>query len=77
MRNPPTTLGIDRGSKFVGLAYMIDNNPVIFPVGYLYNDKMLYFNIADLITRHRVKTIVIGRPTKQEDIQEKIKAFIQ
>lgn len=39
------------------------------------NDQMIYFHIADLIQRHKVKTIVLGRPNKQKYIQEKITQF--
>jgi RNase H-fold protein (predicted Holliday junction resolvase) len=50
---------------------------VIFPIGYLLNDQMIYFNIADIIIRYHVVKIMIGRPSKQTDVQEKIKKFIQ
>ena len=52
------------------------NSEIIFPVGYLMNDQMIYFHIADLIQRYGVKTIVLGRPSKQKDIQEKITKFM-
>jgi RNase H-fold protein (predicted Holliday junction resolvase) len=38
---------------------------------------MIFFNIADLIVRYHVVKIMIGRPSKQTDVQEKIKKFIQ
>jgi RNase H-fold protein (predicted Holliday junction resolvase) len=38
---------------------------------------MLYYYISDLITRYRVNTIVIGYPSKQKDIQEKINDFMK
>jgi RNase H-fold protein (predicted Holliday junction resolvase) len=40
------------------------------------NDQMIYFHIADIIQRYGVKTIIIGRPSKQKDIQERISKFI-
>jgi RNase H-fold protein (predicted Holliday junction resolvase) len=76
MRKEPTALGIDRGSKYIGLAYSPNNSEIIFPVGYLLNDQMIYFHIADLIKRYGVKTIILGRPSKQKDIQEKITTFM-
>ncbi len=76
-RNIKSILAIDRWSKYVGLAYKQEGNEVIFPVGYLMNDQMVFFHIGDLIERYRVKTIVIGRPEKQKDIQEKIAKFMQ
>lgn len=76
MRTQSTILGVDRGSKYIGLAYCLRQEDVIFPVGYLLNDQMVYFHIADLIKRYGVKTIVFGQPKRQQDIQEKIKKFI-
>ncbi|GHW02525.1 putative pre-16S rRNA nuclease [candidate division SR1 bacterium] len=76
MRTKSTILGIDRGSKYIGLAYSLRDEDVVFPIGYLLNDQMVYFHIADLIQRHGVKTIIIGRPKKQKDVQEKIMKFM-
>jgi RNase H-fold protein (predicted Holliday junction resolvase) len=76
MRKESTILGIDRGSKYIGLAYSPLSSEIIFPVGYLMNDQMIYFHIADLIQRYGVKTIVLGRPSKQKDIQERITKFM-
>ena len=75
-RVEPAILWIDRWSKYIGLAYAHESNDIIFPVGYLINDQMIYFHIADLIQRYHVKTIVLWRPSKQKDIQEKITKFM-
>jgi RNase H-fold protein (predicted Holliday junction resolvase) len=37
---------------------------------------MIFFHIGDIIEKHNVSTIVVGRPSKQQDIQEKIQKFI-
>ena len=58
-RKQKSILGIDRGSKYIGVAYMLEGQSIAFPIGYLLNDQMIYFNISDLIVRHRVSTIVI------------------
>ena len=76
VRKENTILGIDRGSKYIWLAYSPTSSEIIFPVGYLMNDQMIYFHIADLIQRYGVKTIVLGWPSKQKDIQEKITKFM-
>lgn len=76
MKKLKTILGVDRGSKYIGLATVHQNDTIIMPVGYIYNDKMVYFNIADLIVRYHVTTIVLGYPSKQKDIQAKINQFI-
>ncbi len=70
-------LGIDRGSKYIGLAYApIENSDIIFPIGYIMNDEMTYYYIADIIQRYHIRKIILGRPSKQKDIQEKISKFM-
>ena len=70
-------LGIDRGSKYIGLAYTpIENSDIIFPIGYIMNDEMTYYYIADIIQRYHIRKIILGRPSKQKDIQEKISQFM-
>ena len=69
-------LAVDRWSKYIGFAYAHPNDEVIFPIGYLMNDAMLYFHISDMIQRYHIRTIVLGMPSKQKDIQEKITNFI-
>lgn len=75
-RRPKSVLAIDRWSKYVGLAYQTVGNTVVLPVWYLLNDQMIFFNIADLISRYSVSTIVVWRPKRQKDIQAKIQKFI-
>lgn len=70
-------LWIDRGSKYIWLAYAPLNQSISFPIWYLLNDQMIYFNIADIIQRQSIKKIVIWRPSRQKDIQEKIEKFIK
>lgn len=75
-RKQKSVLAIDRWSKYVGLAYKITDQNVVFPVGYLMNDQMIFFHIGDIIEKHNVGTIVVWRPSRQKDIQEKINKFI-
>ena len=71
-------LGIDRGSKYIGLAYTpIENSDIIFPIGYIMNDEMTYYYIADIIQRYHIRKIILGRPSKQKDIQEHITKFME
>jgi len=70
-------LGIDRGTKYIWLAYALPGSEVVFPIGYILNDKMMYFNIAGLIEKHNVSKIMLWRPAKQKDIQEKIQTFMK
>ena len=71
-------LWIDRWSKYLGLAYTpVENSDIVFPIGYIMNDEMTYYYIADLIQRYHIRKIVLGRPSRQKDIQEKISKFMQ
>ncbi len=70
-------LWIDRGSKYVWIAYTPIDNDIVFPIGYLLNDKMIYFNLWDIIHRHNIRKIVLWFPHKQKDTQEKILDFIK
>lgn len=76
-RKAKAILGIDRGTKYIGLAYALPDSEVVFPIGYILNDKMMYFNVAGIIEKHNVGKIMLGRPAKQKDIQEKITAFMK
>lgn len=77
MKKVTNILGIDRWSKYIGLATMAENTNIPMPIWYLLNDQMIYFNISDIIQRNYVKKIVIWYPSKQKDIQEKINKFMQ
>jgi len=76
-RKTKAILGIDRWSKYIGLAYALPDSEVVFPIGYILNDQMMYFNVAGIIEKHNVGKIMLGRPAKQKDIQEKIQAFMK
>lgn len=71
-------LWIDRWSKYIWLAYTpIWDWDVVFPIGYVMNDSMTYYYIADLIQRYHIRKIILWWPKKQEDIQQKISKFMQ
>ena len=76
-RKTKAILGIDRGTKYIGLAYALPDSEVVFPIGYILNDQMMYFNVAGIIEKHNIGKIMLGRPAKQKDIQEKIQAFMK
>lgn len=69
-------LGIDRGSKYIGAAYMHEKNLIPMPIGYITNDGMALYTVGDYITRYNVSTIVIGLPMEESDVQHRIKKFI-
>lgn len=58
-RKQKNILGIDRGTKYIGLAYALPGNDVIFPIGYILNDKMMYFNVAGIIEKHNIGRIML------------------
>lgn len=70
-------LGIDWGSRMLGLAKVSLKENVIFPIGYLQNDGDLYFTLAGIISQEKISQIVVGLPNKELAIQEKIKAFVK
>jgi len=74
---PQNVLWIDRGSKYIGIAYTPMDGNIIFPIWYLLNDRMIYFNLWDIIHRHNIRKIVLWFPHKQKDTQEKILDFIK
>jgi RNase H-fold protein (predicted Holliday junction resolvase) len=75
---PAHALWIDRWSKYIGLAYTaIEWSDIIFPIGYVMNDSMTYYYIADLIQRYHIRKIVLWRPGRQKDVQEKISKFME
>ena len=74
---PQNILWIDRWSKYIWVAYAPFDQDVTFPIGYLLNDKMVYFNLWDIIQRHNIRKIVLWFPHTQKDTQEKILDFIK
>jgi len=77
MKKQTNIIGIDRGSKYIGLAYMSLENRIPMPIGYILNDHMTMPTLADAVMRYRAQGIVVGYPQRQQDIQEKIDAFVK
>ncbi len=53
-------LGIDYGTKRVGIAMSDENGGMAFPKEVLKNDARLVENIRTIITANEIKTVVIG-----------------
>lgn len=70
-------LWVDWGSKYIWLAYISDGTTVINPIWSLMNDGNLFFSIWDVLTRYKIKKIIIGYPKNEEEIQKKIDNFIE
>ena len=47
------------------------------PVGYINNDGSTIFELSNIIEQYKIKKIVIGWPSKEKDIQNKIDKFIK
>ncbi len=54
------TLGIDYGTKKVGIALSDDGGTVAFPYGVFPNDNQLMTLIQDLCQKENINTIVLG-----------------
>ncbi len=77
MKRDTNIVGIDRGSKYIGLAYMSLENRIPMPIGYILNDHMTMPTLADVVARYRAQGVVVGYPQRQKDIQDKIQAFVK
>ncbi len=77
MKKDTNIIGIDRGSKYIWLAYMSLENRIPMPIGYILNDHMTMPTLADVVARYNAKAIIVGYPQRQKDIQAKIDAFVK
>ncbi len=73
-------LGIDYGSKRVGLALSDESGKMAFPHSVLQNDNELLENLVSLIEEKKVEGIVIGHSLNREGdenvIHEAVKELI-
>jgi len=73
-------MGIDYGSKRVGVAFTDDKGMMAFPHDTLLNDKNLLDNLVALIEEKKVGEIVIGfslgRDGKPNEIQNRIEELV-
>ncbi len=53
-------LGIDYGSKRVGVSLSDDGGRMAFPKGVIPNDRYLMKSLADMVKSHKVDTVVVG-----------------
>jgi len=77
MKKDTNIIGIDRGSKYIWLAYMSLESRIPMPIGYILNDHMTMPTLADMVTRYHAKAIIVGYPQRQKDIQAKIDGFVK
>jgi putative Holliday junction resolvase len=74
-------MGIDYGSKRVGVALTDESGSVAFPKATFPNDKALVRNISSLINEMSVKEVIVGQSLdnagKDNDIAPKARAFAE
>ncbi len=75
MKQKSSVLAIDWGKKYIGAAYALQGSTVVFPIGYLTNDKSVFAALGELIVRYRVKTIVVGLP-RDSWARDQIERFV-
>ena len=76
MKKVKNILWIDWGTKYVWMAYIVENTSLVMPIGYIINDGSMYYNIWEIISRYNIFRIIVWYPKKQKDIQEEIDEFI-
>jgi len=55
------TLGIDYGTKRIGLALSDDDGRIAFPHGVILNSKRILYEIVALVKEEKVERVVIGQ----------------
>lgn len=73
---PHNTLGVDRGSKYVWLAYEQGDTQIVFPIWYMMNDKDIMWQMWQFLTQYRIGHIVMWWP-RDERTQKLIKPFVE
>jgi putative holliday junction resolvase len=70
-------LGIDYGTKRVGLALTDDKGMMAFPHSVVPNDSMLIKTIEALVKKEKVETIIIGHSLDREGNPNKVHAAVE
>lgn len=74
-------MGIDYGTKRVGIALSDDGGTIAFPRVVIQNTQKLFTELLDLIKKESVQEIVVGKSTDQEGnrnlVMEDIDAFVE
>lgn len=73
-------LGIDFGTKRIGLAISDENHTIAFPKEIILNDKNIWVRLSEIIKEENICEIVVGESTDfsgaANPVDEQIKAFI-
>lgn len=76
MKKVSNILWLDWWEKMVGVAYFNQWANMTMPIGYLYNDSSLLFNLSDVIARYKIKKIILWVPSEQST-RDKMQNFIE
>lgn len=69
-------LAVDYGTKYIWLAYWNERSEMTMPIGTIYNDRSLLFDMWAILERYFIGKIVIGYPKQHKDFQAKIDNFL-
>jgi putative Holliday junction resolvase len=69
-------LGIDFGTKKLGLAILETTSELASPLPIIKNDIDLFKKLASIIKSYRITTVVLGFPS-YEDTQAKVTKFVE
>lgn len=59
-------MSIDYGQKKIGIAISNNEQSMALPLKILQNDKKLFYNLNDLIIKHKIIAIIIGLPVNMD-----------
>lgn len=69
-------LGIDFGTKKLGVAILEDSSEITSPLPLVKNDQYLWQSLGKIVTDYRIQQVVIGLPS-YEDTAKKVKKFAE
>jgi len=67
---------LDYGTKYIGLAYWNERSGMTMPIGTLYNDKSLLFDLWSILERYFIWVVVVWYPKQHSYLQNKIDGLI-
>jgi putative holliday junction resolvase len=74
-------LGIDYGTKRIGLAISDDNGQLAFPKEIVLNDSKLFEKIGDILIKEKINEIIVGESVdfsgKLNVLSTRIESFIK
>jgi putative Holliday junction resolvase len=71
------TLGIDFGSKRIGIALSDEDNTIAFPKSVIKNDSDAIKNVLEIIKSENIKEVVVGESLNQKGEKNKIFFMIE